>query len=213
MNANLQKQFGNIDIYLFDQLLKGRFDQCKTILDVGCGNGRNLVYFLQQGFEVYGIDPASERIEEVKRMSQHLAPDNAINNFVVAKAETIPFGDKFFDVVVCNAVLHFAENKNHFETMLHSIWRVIKPGGFLFARLATDIGIESLVKKTETGLYILPDGSKRYLVNQKQLLDYTNELNAELYEPIKTTNVQNLRCMTTWCIRKQEGTILRAADD
>jgi tellurite methyltransferase len=202
MNKSLQDQFGNIDIYLFDQLLKGRFDGTKTVLDVGCGKGRNIIYFLKNQFEVFGIDSQPESIAEVIKLSKQLAPGNSPDNFVVAKADAIPFKDEFFDLVICNAMLHFAENKNHFESMLDEIWRVLKPGGFLFVRLASDIGIENLVIDSGNGQYLLPDGSKRYLVNLEELLNYTRELNAILAEPVKTTNVQNLRSMTTWCLLK-----------
>jgi len=99
-------------------------------------------------------------------------------------------------------VLHFAKDNNHFDAMLRSIWRVIKPGGYLFVRLASDIGIEGLVRELGNGRYLLPGGSERFLVNEQTLLRYTYELNGKLHEPIKTTNVQNLRCMTTWCLRK-----------
>ncbi|MBC7863100.1 MAG: methyltransferase domain-containing protein [Bacteroidia bacterium] len=203
MNKSLEDTFGNIDIYLFDQLLKGRFDQCKNVLDVGCGGGRNLIYFLRNGLEVFGIDQNEENIEAVKKLSQRFSQSNALNNFVVAKAEEIPFRDDVFDLVICNAVVHFAKDKDHFDAMLKSIWRVLKPNGFLFIRLASSIGIEDLVKPIGNGRYLLPDGSQRFLVDEKVLLDYTKELKGELFEPIKTTNVQSLRCMTTWCLRKK----------
>jgi len=115
----------------------------------------------------------------------------------------MPFMDNYFDLVISSAVLHFAYNHTHFDKMVRSAWRVLKPGGFLFARLASDIGIETLVTPLGEGRHLLPDGSERYLVNEDVLLSYTSELNGELYEPIKTTNVQNLRCMTTWCVRKK----------
>lgn len=202
MKDILLETFGNIDIYIFDQLLKGRFDGCKTVLDVGCGGGRNIIYFLKNGFEVYGIDEQKEAIEGVKQLSEQLAPDNPLDNFIVARAEQMPFPDATFDLAICNAVLHFARNKDHFDAMLHSVWRVLKPGGLLFARLASDIGIEPLVKSRGDGRYLLPDGSVRYLVNHDMLMRYTQELDGELFEPIKTTNVSNARCMTTWCVRK-----------
>lgn len=202
MKNNLQETFGNIDIYLFDQLLKGRFDNCNNIIDVGCGYGRNLVYFLQKNYQVFGIDQNPEAIEEVKRLSKKLAPANDVNNFRVALVEHNPFKESFFDIAICSAVLHFAKDKNHFDKMLQSTWKVLKTGGFLFTRLASDIGIESLVVDLGNGRYYLPDGSERFLVNEKILLHYSNKLNGELYEPIKTTNVQNLRCMTTWCLKK-----------
>jgi len=200
MQNNLQQLYGNIDIYLFDQLLKGRFDDCQKIIDIGCGGGRNLPYFLQNGYEVYGIDPNTEAIDYVRQLSATLAPNNPVSNFVVTAAEELPYPDKHFDLAICSAVLHFARSHAHFDAMLRSVWRVIKPGGYLFVRLASDIGIENLVVPLGDGVYLLPDGSTRYLVNQELLLRYTAELGAELFEPIKTTNVQNLRCMTTWCV-------------
>lgn len=204
MQDNLTEQFGNIDIYLFDQLLKGTYFKCNSILDVGCGSGRNLNYFLRAGCEVYGIDPDVECIEEVRKLSKLVNPKNRVSNFRVALAEDLPFKDSEFDLIVSSAVLHFARNEAHFEAMLVSMWRIIKPGGYFFARLASDIGIEDRVIPLGDGRYLLPDESERFLVNEKMLLNYTVKLDAILHEPIKTTNVQNMRCMTTWCLRKKE---------
>ncbi|MDB5139735.1 MAG: SAM-dependent methyltransferase [Mucilaginibacter sp.] len=202
MQQNLQQLYGNIDIYLFDQLLKGTYDNCHKILDVGSGGGRNLVYFLRNGYDVYGIDPNLQAVEAVKALSKTLAPVIPLTNFKVAYAEDLPFNDAQFDLVISSAVLHFAKDQAHFESMLYSMWRVLKPGGYLFARLASYIGIEKLVHPLGNGRYLLPDGSERFLVNEQMLLQYTRGLNAQLHEPVKTTNVQNLRCMTTWCLQK-----------
>jgi tellurite methyltransferase len=202
MQTNLQQNFGNIDIYLFDQLLKGTYDNCRKVLDAGCGGGRNLVYFLKSDYEVYGIDPNIEAVEAIKALAKDIAPKNPQANFKVARAEELPFDNVYFDLVISSAVLHFADSQAHFEDMLNSMWRVIKPGGYLFTRLASDIGIESLVFPTGKGRYLLPDGTERYLINEQMLLNYTESLSARLHEPIKTTNVQNLRCMTTWCLQK-----------
>ena len=202
MQQNLQQQLGNIDIYLFDQLLKGTYDNCHKILDVGCGGGRNLIYFLQNGFDVHAVDPNPEAVETIRNLAKTLAPLIPPGNFKVAAAEKLPFDDKYFDLVISSAVLHFAKSELDFENMLHSMWRVLKPGGYLFARLASDIGLEGPVLPTGHGRYLLPDGSERFLVNEQMLLHYTRVLNAHLHEPIKTTNVQNMRCMTTWCLQK-----------
>lgn len=201
MQNTLRETFGNIDIYLFDQLLKGRYDNAHKVLDAGCGGGRNLFYFLRNGFEVFGVDPDPRAVQAVKELSAALAPANPPGNFVVCPAESLPYNDAAFDLVVCNAVLHFAKDEQHFDNMLRSMFRVLKPGGYFFARLASDIGLETLVQPLGNSRYLLPDGTERFLVNEQTLLQYTGEL-GELYEPIKTTNVQNARCMTTWCIRK-----------
>lgn len=149
---------------------------------------------------MHGVDQNMEAIAEVRRLAQLFQPE-ARDNFRVAHVEDLPYADATFDLVICNAVFHFAANDQHFDAMLQSAWRVIKPGGYLFARLASDIGIEALVTPCGNGRYYLPDGTERYLVNEQQLLGYVSRLKATLIEPIKTTNVQNRRCMTTWCMQ------------
>jgi len=202
MKENLLEQFGHIDIYLFDQLLKGTYNDCRSILDAGCGQGRNIAYFLRSGDEVYGVDSAAGNIEKIRQLAAPYAHTSPAENFSVGLVENLPFEDERFDLVISSAVLHFANNIQHFEDMLNSMWRVIRPGGYLFCRLASDIGIENLVRPLGNGKYILPDESERFLVNQEMLLRFTAKLAATLHEPIKTTNVQNLRAMTTWCLRK-----------
>jgi tellurite methyltransferase len=196
-----QINYGNIDIYLFDQLLKGTYQHCKKILDIGCGGGRNLHYFLLNGYEVFGVDQSVEAIAAVQSLSLALGPKNPLSNFVIANADNLPFGNGEFDLVISSAVLHFANDDAHFEAMVTEAFRVLKPDGYFFARLASNIGIETLVEPLGNGCYLLPDGSTRYLVNQNQVLKLTHQY-GHLHEPIKTTNVQNLRCMTTWCVQK-----------
>jgi tellurite methyltransferase len=197
---SIQETFGNIDIYLFDQIQKGRFKETKTVIDMGCGGGRNLVYFLNQGYEVFGLDPQPEAIHVVQELSRSLAPNNPLGNFRVGKIEENPFAPKQFDLVICNAVLHFATDPAHFERMLQAVWNAVAPRGFLFVRLASSIGIEDRIQPLGDGRYLLPDGSTRYLVDEATLLDYGQQFGARQLEPIKTTNVQGLRCMTTWCL-------------
>jgi len=199
---DIQETFGNIDIYLFDQLLKGTYDDCDMILDAGCGTGRNLQYLLKGGAKVFGVDQNQEAIAQLRSAASVFPQVDPQENFKVASVEELPFERETFDLVISSAVLHFAENQGHFEAMLNSMWSVLRPGGYFFCRLASEIGIESMVRFIGNGRYVLPDGSERFLVNQEMLLRLTKKIGGELHEPIKTTNVQNLRSMTTWCIRK-----------
>jgi tellurite methyltransferase len=194
---NVREYFGSIDIYLFDQILKERFNPKMRILDAGCGGGRNMVYFLRYGFEVFGTDQNEDAIYAVQNLANQINPDYPSENFKVSTVEKMPFEDNCFDLVISSAVLHFADDENHFNRMFDEMWRVLKPNGILFARLASDIGIENLVEKVSGRRFILPDGSERFLVNEKMLIDKTAEIGGVFLEPIKTTNVQNLRCMTT----------------
>jgi tellurite methyltransferase len=201
-SKRLRSRFGAIDIYLFDQLLKGRFDAMRSILDAGCGSGRNLVYFLQHGFDVFGVDRDPDAIARIRRLARGLAPELSPEHFQVASVEALPFADHGMDAVLSSAVLHFATDEQHFERMLREMWRVLRPGGFFFARLASTIGIESRVQPISRGRYRLPDGTERFLSDESRLLRWTDQLGGSLAEPIKTTNVQNLRAMTTWCLHK-----------
>ena len=200
---NARELFGDIDIYLFDQILKNRFDNKMSVLDAGCGAGRNLVYFLREGFEVFATDASPEAVERVKFLAAELAPRLPAENFKIAWVEAMPFPDAHFDAVVSSAVLHFARDAEHFQKMLFEMWRVLKPGGLFFARLASSIGIENRIEAAGSGgRYLLPDGSERFLVDEETLAALTERLGGIWLEPIKTTNVQNLRCMTTWVLRK-----------
>lgn len=199
---NAHQLFGDIDIYLFDQILKNRFDAQTSILDAGCGGGRNLVFFLRNGFEVCAVDRNPESIRCVRELAHALSPQLPVENFQVAEIEAMPFPAERFDAVISSAVLHFARDEEHFNGMLEEMRRVLKTGGLLFVRLASSIGIEDKIQSIENRRYLLPDGSERFLVDEKLLVAATNRLGGTFLEPIKTTNVQNLRSMTTWVVRK-----------
>ena len=198
---NLQDEFDGIDIYLFDQLLRGRFDARRRILDAGCGAGRNLPYFLSRGFEIYAIDEDPGAVSVARRLAARLAPALPADNIRQGALHALPWPDARMDAIVCSAVLHFARDREHFERMVDEMWRVLAPGGLFFARLASSIGIEPLVAAA-VGRVRLPDGSDRFVVDEQLLVETTNNLRGTLVDPIKTTNVQNLRCMTTWVIQK-----------
>ncbi len=200
---SLQEQFGQIDIYLFDQLLKGRILPGMRILDTGCGGGRNLVYFLREGYEVCAVDRDQEAVDGVRSLARMLAPALPDSNFRVEPVERMSFDDACADVVISSAVFHFARDDEHFESMLRGAWRVLKPGGLFFCRLGSTIGMESQVESIQGRRYKSPDGSERYLVDEALLLSMGTRFGGELADPLKTTVVQNQRAMTTWVLRKK----------
>lgn len=181
----LIEQFGEIDIYLFDQLLRDRVVPNARVLDAGCGGGRNLVYLRRVAGHVVGLDCDETPGADVRGV-----------------IEALPFHTESFDCVIGVAVLHFAADEAEFYTMLDELWRVVAPGGILFTRLASDIGLEDRVRRLEGRRARLPDGTDRFLVDEALLLEATERLGATLLDPIKTTNVQGLRTMTTWVLGK-----------
>jgi len=208
---NLQDSFGSIDIYLFDQLLQGRLNPQMKILDAGCGAGRNLVYFFRNGYEVFGVDQSKQAIAQVQSLAAELAPKLPAANFRVERVEAMSFADQQFDVVLSSAVLHFARDEDQWQAMVKEMWRVLRPGGIFFARLASTIGIQSELEHLAGRRYHLPDGSDRFLVDEPLLVATTDSLGAHWLEPLKTVVVQHARSMSNWCLQKRQERIFPGA--
>lgn len=200
----LQEQFGQIDIYLFDQILRANITPAMRVLDAGTGFGRNLLYLMREGCEVLAVDANAQAVEHVRRLAISLGNPSPPENFRIAAVEQMPFTDAVADVVICSAVLHFARSKEHFEAMLNEIWRTLRPGGLLFCRLASRIGMD--FEPLCDGIYRV-GSSEWFLVDEPMLLGYTSKLGAELVDPLKTTIVQGSRCMTTWVLHKAGATL------
>lgn len=194
--------FGPIDIYLFDQILRRRIGAAAAVLDAGCGAGRNLVHFLREGNPVYGMDPDPAAIRETRSLAERLAPALPESNFREESVEASSFPDRCADVVISSAVLHFARDEDHFRAMLLGSWRLLRPGGLFFCRLASTIGMESRFQPLGKRRFSLPDGTERFLVDEPYLLAWTSELAGSLADPLKTSVVQDRRCMTTWVMRR-----------
>jgi SAM-dependent methyltransferase len=197
----IQEQFGQIDIYVFDQILRGNLGPGMRILDAGSGYGRNLVWLLREGVEIHALDANAEAIAHVRALAAELAPALPAENFQVGAIERMPFADGFADAVICNSVLHFARNEEHFLAMVSELWRVLRAGGLLFCRLGSRIGMD--FEPVGEGRYEIGDGQAWFLVDERELLEMTEQMNAVLVDPLKTTVVQDFRCMTTWVLRKR----------
>ena len=199
----IQDQFGQIDIYVFDQILRGNIARGMRVLDAGCGYGRNLVYLLREGCEVFAMDADADAVEHVSRLASSLGAQLPAENFKTGLIEEMPFPPEFADVVICNSVLHFARDENQFRAMLNGLWQSLRPGGMLFCRLGSRIGMD--FERVRESIFVVGDGSEWFLVDEEMLLELTEELNAVLVDPLKTTIVQEYRCMTTWVLRKRRA--------
>jgi SAM-dependent methyltransferase len=200
VTLSVQEQFGLIDIYIFDQILRGNISSKMRVIDAGCGSGRNLVYLLREGCAVFAVDTDATAVERVRELSGSLGTGLSKENFQVAPVERMPFPDAFADVVICSAVLHFARDERHFRAMLAELWRVVRPGGMLFCRLGSRIGMD--FPQIREDIFAVGN-AEWFLVDEEKLLRLTEEMNAVLVDPLKTTIVQNARCMTTWVLRKR----------
>lgn len=194
----LKKEIDGIDIYLLDQILKGRYASDAVILDAGCGNGRNLKWFYENSFSFYGTDANSSSIEEAKEKYP-----NASDNFSVQNLDVLNYKAHTFDHVICSAVLHFAQNTQHFLNIFSELVRVLKTGGSLFIRMTSMESMERFVKPISDGVYYLPDETNRFLLTDSILDRVISMYGLELIEPKKYVNVNNKRCMSTLIFQKK----------
>jgi len=197
----LREQFGEIDVYLFDQLLRGRIAEGMRVLDAGCGAGRNLIFLMRAGFDVWGVDESPDAVARVRHLAAQIAPHLAADRFRVERVEATSCESASMDVMISSAVLHFARDEAHWWAMVREMWRVLTPGGILFARLATTVG-QTRLRPLGGGRYVMPDGDTRYLVDHELLIEVTRQLGGSLLDPIRSTVVHELRSMGTWIVRK-----------
>jgi ubiquinone/menaquinone biosynthesis C-methylase UbiE len=195
---SIQELLGQTDIYLIDQIMKGRYAPSDKILEAGCGNGRNMDWFVKNNFQIYGIDQSEAAILNLRSKYQDLDE----KRLQVSMVEKLPFPDNHFDHIISSAVLHFAKSEFHFKEMICEMLRVLKPGGSLFIRMTSDIGIEDKVIFLGDGNYKIPDGSMRFLLKKDLLKDLSHTFKISFLEPLKTVNVDDMRCMSTLVLRK-----------
>lgn len=198
----LRRQFGDIDVYAFDALLQGHWKPPQRFLDAGCGTGRNLPCFLSSGFAVCGLDADEDALDVARSLAAELRPDLLKGSFRAEPLEANTFADRSFDAILCNAVLHFAENETHFTAMLRGLWRVLDHGGTALIRLGTRIGIADKVMPVGQGKYRQPDGAIWFLPDEAELTAFEKQVGAERPRPLKTTWVDGRRAMSTWWLRK-----------
>jgi 2-polyprenyl-3-methyl-5-hydroxy-6-metoxy-1,4-benzoquinol methylase len=203
--TTLVETIAGVDIYLLDQIARGRIVASDRVLDAGCGEGRNAAILMRLGCDVHAVDREPAAIGAVRAMAARIAPELPATNFRAEPLETLTFAAASIDVVVCSAVLHFAADDRQFDAMLAAMWRVLRPGGLFFCRLATTIGLEhakSTRLKSDERLYRLGDRSTRYLADESQITSAMATLGGQFADPLKTTIVQGQRCMTTWVARR-----------
>jgi len=205
MDVNeLNALLGNIDIYLLDQILKGRFDKEMKILDAGCGEGRNCIYFLHQGFQIFGTDANPSAIQMARIYAHTIQRDYDIHRFQRAEVEDMPFHQEAFDVLISSAVMHFARSWEHFHQMMDEMMRLLKPGGFFFLRMCTDQGnMREKSPHLGEGVYLLPDGSERFLWTPELEEEVMKKYQLEHLEPPKSVVVHGLRAMGVFVMQKE----------
>jgi|TARA_B110000046_G_scaffold58392_1_gene65390 tellurite methyltransferase len=192
---------GDIDLELLDQLLKGRFNDRHCLLEIGCGQGRNIIPFLNLKKAIYGIDVDKKNIALCKIIATSLGGNPAF--FSKAHAHTLPFENAFFDAVINCRVMHFAKNNIDFKQQWDEQFRVLKKGGFLYLSMDTSIHNKEIVQHTDGERSWLNDRSERLLLSE-QLFDLVElHTDFQLLEPLKTLRFDQDHAHAILCLQKR----------
>ena len=189
------------DLELLDQLLKGRFNDRHRLLEIGCGQGRNIIPFLNLKKAIYGIDLDDKNIALCNIFANSLGENPSF--FSKAHAHTLPFENGFFDAVINCRVMHFAKNNHDFKQQWEEQFRVLRKGGFLYLSMDTSIHNEEIVQRTDGERSWLNDQSERLLLSE-QLFDLVDlHSGFQLLEPLKTLRFDQDHAHAILCLHKK----------
>ncbi len=184
----LNGELGNSDILLIDQILKNRFSPDMKILDAGCGEGRNLTYFIRNGYCIYGIDNDPDAIRMAGIISGSVNRNFVKENLLTCSIEDNPFPDQFFDVVLCINVLHDAASKEHFEQMIRSLHRILRKEGMVFLSMASEFCHQGRTNSSSV--------KNRFLLNDRIMKALEIYFYLGQVEPIRTIHIEGRECLT-----------------
>jgi tellurite methyltransferase len=136
--ADYNNQFGDIDLFLLDLLLKGHIKDGADVLDAGCGAGRNAFFFLKNGHNVKAIDRQKSEVNAINLMSRSFGKGDVA---LLGELSHLPYEDRSFDLIVCSRVLHFAESNEKYKEILSELYRVLRPSGILYISMNSRIGL------------------------------------------------------------------------
>ena len=197
------KEIGNMDIYLLDQLMKGRIDLSTKILDAGCGTGRNCEFFIRNNFDIFGLDINEQAIQNAKEQIVLWNAHFDLERFFIGNLIEIPFPDNEFGFIISSAVLHFSKDRVHFTKLFEELVRVLNPGGILFIRMTTKHTLAHLSQHMQDDVYLIPDGTTRYLLDLDYLKALMTKNKLSFVDPFKTVNVEDVRTMAVVILRKE----------
>ena len=185
-----------MDLYLMDAILKGKVPERGKVLDIGCGEGRNGIYFIQHGYEYVGVDQDASKVRILEYLTNSLPHSNA--SFLAEPMDKAFYGNEY-DLILASRILHFANSSREFRIIVEKIAASLKPKGMLYLAMDSAI-IESHVQKYEDGKYEFRDGRISFCLTEpiyKDLLAHFTEL-----EEIKTVFYKNKRVQSFALLQK-----------
>ena len=177
-----------------DLILKGNVNPSSRVLDIGCGEGRNGIYFIQNGYEYHGWDTDESKISLLEYLSKSIIGAKVtfeIQDFRRASS------NETYDLIICSRVLHFAESEEDFYEMWKKLTSLLSSGGIIY--LSMDSVIEtSIGKRLESGKVEFPDGKIRFTLTKELYVEIKKGF--EEIEPLRTLVHHKERAQSFLCL-------------
>ncbi len=185
-----------MDLFLMDLILKGNLDPKSKVLDVGCGEGRNGVFFIQNGFEYHGWDTDESKLRLIEYISKNLKKSSTQFELIDLRESTLR--DQF-DLIICSRVLHFARSKDDFDEMWNKLVHLLRSGGILYLSMDSVVDV-AIGKELEDGLVEFPDQKIRFALTCELYEDIKKGFDE--IEPLRTLVHHGSRAQSFMCLKK-----------
>ena len=182
----LLSELGQLNLQLLEEIREGHIQPQMKILEIGCGYGYNIRFFIKHGYDAYGIDESEEAIQLIREYVPGWNSKLKVNNFRAAVPESLPFDDDYFDYAYA---LHFSEitgDGKKLSTLLKEAMRVLKSSGVLFLQLETSIGLQGKVLHIVGNKYLMQDGKEKILWSEDELKEILNQVGCNTLPIMKT---------------------------
>lgn len=191
------------DVVAFAECMQQRLPPGSCLLDVGCGRGRHVVYLSRSGFTVYGCDLSPVALETAAARAHQAGVAAGLQ---VSDLTRLPYADNLFAAALCVHVLPY-QRKADIDKSVHELWRVVRPGGWLyFDLLACEDAEYGCGQKLEEHTFLDSDDVPVHFSSRQEVDELLNGFSWERMTrlELKSSSARIRVGWTVWAVKNGE---------
>lgn len=148
------------------------------VLDVGCGNGRNLTWFAEHGMDAHGVDIAENALKMARSRASNQGLEENVSLYQQSMTDTYPFEDEFFDIVLCTTSLENLFTDEVVQVFREEVERVMSSKGYLLLYYLTpeDEHCQAFAEDNADRVMEMPEtGIKQRMYTEGEVQDFLGE--------------------------------------
>lgn len=189
------------------EFFKEYFGQKISVLDLGCGAGRNTELLFKFDFDTYASDFYKNMVDTTKKrlLAAGINPKTVQKNVTQGDMLNIQFPNSFFDIVLSNGLFHNAYNLTELDKSISEVSRVLKTNGRLCFNLFSSENVDSF-KSLGNSVYVTKEGLIMTLITALEFKDLCQKHGLNLESPI----IQYQREVSTGMRAIMRGVMVKA---